>query len=113
MKPHKEQIGVCMDDHVAFLLQQQRDENVITIISSEEMQEECKRKDHTFYKKVFEALRDFEAVHLFGPKAAKDEIVRRIKSEKLSNIKVVNGSADEKMNDKGKIAFINNFFGVK
>jgi hypothetical protein len=116
---YKNEIGVCVDYGVAYLLEERNDENIITIIKSDDVLEEIGvhekklRKDHAFFKRIFDSIRDFESVSLFGPTSAKNEILQRIRANKLSHIKIENNSADEKITENQKIDFINRYFEAK
>jgi hypothetical protein len=116
---YKNEIGVCVDYGVAYLLEERNDENIITIIKSDDALEEIGihekklRKDHAFFKRIFDAIRDFETVSLFGPTSAKNEILQRIRANKLSHIKIENNAVEEKITENQKIDFINRYFEAK
>lgn len=116
---HKHEIGVCVDEAVAYLLEERSDENLITIIKADEPEEadnsappKGHRKDHAYYKKVFDIIQDFEKVSLFGSLSARNEILRRLRAKKLNHILVTNNSGD-KVTESQKIDFINGFFKVR
>jgi hypothetical protein len=111
-----------MDESVAYLLEEKNDENIITIIEAEDeaqpVQEDTnspaqrrRKKNHAFFKKVFEAVKDFDKVLLFGPVSARMEILNRIRASKLSHIEILNKSAGDIITENQKIEFINQYFG--
>jgi hypothetical protein len=119
----KSKIGVCLDYSIAYLLEEKNEEKVITIIESEddeiidsieandEIPEKRHRKDHIFFKKIFDMVKGFDKVMLFGPASVKNEILKRIKAHKLVNIEVFNNPNQDKVTDNEKFEFINNYFG--
>lgn len=118
---HKTKIGVCMDEGVAYLLEEKNDENVITIIGADESPETDMAilnvnrrksvKDHAFFKKIFEIIKDFDTVFLFGTASVKNEILSRIKANKLLDIEIQNFQlSDDNITENEKIEFINRYF---
>ena len=118
---HKTQIGVCMDYSIAYLLEEKNEEKVITIIEADsEMLVNNQgddnnnirtgRKDSVFFKKVFEIVKDFDKVFLFGPVSAKNELLHRIKANKLLHIEIQNNPTGDKITENQKIDFINKYF---
>ena len=113
----KSKIGVCMDHCIAYLLEEKNEEKVITIIEAELCVDDkgttAKRRrsmDAAFFKKVFEIVKDFDEVLLYGPASAKREIVNQIKANKLFNIEIQTKSTSELITESQKIKFINNYF---
>ncbi len=117
---HKTKIGVCMDNTVAYLLEQKNHERVITIIEANEDEDldldhtpaQPTRKDHKFFKKVFEMIKDFDKVSLFGPAAAKRELLNRIRANKLFHIEIQNNPIEDNVTENQKIEFINEYFST-
>ena len=117
---YKHEIGVCVDEAVAYLLEERNDENLITIIKADESEEtdstqsgKHQRKDHVYYKKVFDMIQDFDKVLLFGPTKSKNEIIRRIRAKKLNHILVQNNNPEGNVTQNEKFEFINGFFKSK
>lgn len=110
---NKNEIGVCIDEGVAYILEEKKDENLITIIKADEPDTETRQaKDRSFYKKVIEQIQDFEIISLFATSKARNEIVRRIRAKKLDHI-VVQKNATETVTENQKIDFINGYFKAK
>lgn len=115
---HKTKIGVCMDYSIAYLLEEKNEEKVITIIEAESeetvadsaVDKKKHIKDHAFFKKVFDMIKDFDKVALFGPEAAKRELLNRIMARKDLHIEVLNKKSDERITEMQKIRFINDYF---
>lgn len=103
----KKEIGVCFDNGVAYLLESKNDENVITIIEDDDSQ-----KKHTFFRKVFNVIKDFDKIALFGPAYAKNEMVFRLKKDKLTDVEVVTYPVDDKITENQKIDFIQGYFNT-
>lgn len=120
---HKTKIGVCIDDSVAYLLEEKNEQNVITIIeagendpataflSQDEPVHDKQRQRHLFFKRIFDAIRDFDKIAFCGPASARREILNRIKANKLLNIEFQNTPENEKITENQKIEFISNYFG--
>ncbi len=120
---HKTKIGVCVDDGVAYLLEEKNDEKVITIINADEdididleddfediiVQSPQLRRKQAFYYRVFDIIRNFDKISLFGTASAKREIMSRIRAHKL-NIEIQNNPLEEKITENHKIEFINQYF---
>ena len=104
---HKTKIGVCLDHSVAYLLEDKNDEHVITIIEADETE-----KKNNFYRKVFEIVKDFDKVALFGPESVKNELIHRIVENKLLNIEIQNNPIEERITENQKIEFINQYFNT-
>ena len=119
---NKTQIGVCMDYSVAYLLEEKNDERVITIIEADVAsaadvvsaeivsQVNPNGKNHGFYKKVFELIKNFDRVSLYGPTPVRNEILNRIKANKLLNIEILTNPVEGKITENQKIDFINAYF---
>ena len=115
---HKTKIGVCLDHSIAYLLEEKNEEKVITIIQSEaaaqneieasEIQEGT--RDTSFYKKVYDIVRDFDKVSLFGTETAKKELIGRLKADRLYNIEILNPRRTSSITENQKIRFINEYF---
>lgn len=65
-----------------------------------------------FYKKLGEAIRNFDQVVLFGPTNAKAELFNSLKTDhRFENIKIDVQQAD-KMTEKQLHAFVKNYFSA-
>jgi hypothetical protein len=117
---HKTKIGVCMDAGIAYLLEEKNDENVITIIEAEQDKpaaEDSKyktrvRNEKAFYKKVFDFVKDFDKVALFGPAKIKNELINRIRANEFLKIEIQNNPIEDKITENQKIDFINQYFST-
>ena len=119
---NKTKIGVCMDYSVAYLLEEKNDERVITIIEADiasasdvlsaeiVSQTNPNGKNHGFYKKVFEMVKNFDRISLYGPTPVRNEILSRIRANKLLNIEILSKTVDGKITENQKIDFINAYF---
>ena len=103
----KKKIGVCLDEGIAYLLEEKNDENVITIIQTDDS--EIK---HTHLMKVFEIVQDFDKISLFGSSAAKNELIHRINNNKLLNIEIQNHQSTDKITENQRFDFINSYFNT-
>ena len=66
-----------------------------------------------YYKKLGEAIRNFDDVVLFGPTNAKSELLNVLRTDhRFENIKIEVHSAD-KMTDNQQHAFVKEYFGPK
>ena len=114
---HKTKIGVYLDEKIAYLLERKNEEKVITIIEADDEGERenvitrrTNRKNHAFFKKVFELVRDFDRVFLYGPESAKRELLNRIRAERGLQIEILNGNREDKVTDHQKYQFITEYF---
>ncbi len=112
---HKSKIGVYLDEKIAYLLERKNEEKVITIIEAEDDEDRSlpnkrNRKNHAFFKKVFELVRDFDRVFLYGPEGAKRELLNRIRAERGLQIEILNGNREDKVTDVQKYQFITEYF---
>jgi hypothetical protein len=122
---HKTKIGVCVDDGVAYLLEEKNDEKVITIIDADEettidnieeiedttiIQTPYMKKKQAFYYRVFVIIKNFDNISLFGTASAKRELMTRIRAHKLNHIEIENNPLEEKITENHKIEFINQYF---
>ena len=105
--PFKDNIGVCLNDQMAFVLERRSDENLITVISAED---QSKPNLNAYYKKVFDSLRDFRHIRLFGPKKSTNEIERRIKAHKLDFTTILDAHPEETPAQDKRIDFSNEYF---
>ena len=109
---HKTKIGVCMDYAVAYLLEEKNHEKVITIIEADEEPKAAPHKRHQeFFKKVYDLIKDFDKVALFGPAAVKRELLSRIKAGKLP-IEIQNNPIEDNVTETQKFDFINEYFST-
>lgn len=123
---HKNEIGVCVDKNIAYLLEEKNDENLITIIKADDpgdsepakqtydaLRPKKKLRKNEFYRKVFEMIRDFDKVSLFGPTSAKKEMMRLLNASQVSKINLEESEDDEEITESQKIDFINRYFNEK
>ncbi len=108
-----------MDNSVAYLLEEKNHERVITIIEADDDDDltmdpmaHPARKDHKFFKKVFDMVKDFDKVSLFGPASAKRELLNRIRANKLFHIEIQNNPIEDNVTETQKIDFINEYFST-
>ena len=111
---HKTKIGVYLDERIAYLLESKNEEKVITIIEADDEGENYvmrpQSRNRAFIKKIFDLVRDFDRVFLYGPEAAKRELLNRIRSERGLQIEILNGNREEKVSDTQKYQFISEYF---
>lgn len=127
MKTNK-RVGIWMDHSAAILMELANDTIVKSNIESEYTNQE---KEFTFtknenvlhnkeqqlrlnyYKKLSDAIRNFQEVLLFGPTDAKKELLNMLKADHLfAEIKIELKQAD-KMTENQMNAFVKEHFGVK
>lgn len=101
---NKTRIGVCVEDHMAYLLEEKNEENVITIIEAQPSDH-----NHAFLKKVYEIVKHFDKIFLFGPANIKNKLIGRIRANTL-RIEIMNDPVEGKITDNQKIDFINQYF---
>lgn len=109
---HKTKIGVCMDYKVAYLLEEKNHEKVITIIEADEEEASTNpNRKQDFFKKVYEMIKDFDKVALFGPAQVKRELMNRIRASKHP-IEIQNNPIEDNVTENQKIDFINEYFST-
>ncbi|MBF0695553.1 MAG: hypothetical protein IR153_10915 [Flavobacterium sp.] len=121
---HKTKIGVCVDEGIAYLLEEKNDEKVITIIDADEeiasnrddefedtvVMSPYMRRKQSFYHRIFESIKNFDTISLFGTPSAKRELLLRIRANNLNEVEIVNNPLEEKITENHKIEFINRYF---
>lgn len=123
---HKNEIGVCVDKDIAYLLEEKNDENLITIIKADDpidselakqtddgLRPKKRLRKNDFYRRVFEMIRDFDKVSLFGPTSAKKEMIRLLNASQVSKISIEENEDEEEVTENQKIDFINRYFNEK
>jgi len=110
---HKYEIGVCLNEDVAYLLKEKYDENLITIIHADEQDADRKTRNRkqAFFKRIFEMIRDFEKVSLCGPASVKTEIKKLFRDNSLKDVQI-DESDGEEITESQRIEFINSYFGT-
>jgi NAD(P)H-flavin reductase len=115
---HKNEIGVCLDEDVAYLLEEKYDENLITIIHADDDQgkkparNKSRNRKQAFLKKIFELIRDFDKVSLCGPTTVKTEIKKLFKDNSVKEVQI-NESEGEEITESQKLDFINHYFDAR
>ena len=124
----KKQIGIWMDHSVAHLMELTNDVITTNTIASEfthEVKEDSLNKSenlmhnkeqhlqHSFYKKIGEAIKNHDRVVLFGPTDAKNELSNFLKEDRhFENIEIDVEDAD-KMTENQQHAFVKAHFNSK
>ena len=115
---HKNEIGVCLDEVVAYLLEEKYDENLITIIHADDndgksaAKAKLKNRKQAFFKKIFEIIRDFDKVSLCGPASVKSEIKKLFKDNSVREVQINENESDE-VTETEKLEFINHYFEAR
>jgi stalled ribosome rescue protein Dom34 len=74
------------------------------------MHNDEQQKQHAYYKKIGDAIKQYDAVVLFGPTHAKEELANFLKEDKhFEKIKIDIRHAD-KMTDNQQHAFVKDYF---
>ena len=118
-------LGIWMDHSNAHLIQFSNDSFITSIIESKNMQDENahdmsrgekmmhnkeQQRDSDYYKKLAEAIRNYESVILFGPTNAKAELHNILKADhRFADIKIEVKQAD-KMTENQEQAFVKEHF---
>ncbi len=118
-------IGIWMDHSSANLMEFSKEAIETKIIHSkftfEEKQESTKKgehvmhnkeqhKQHDYYKKLGEEIKNYNAVLLFGPTSAKSELHNLLKADhRFENIKIETQQTD-KMTENQQHAFVRDHF---
>ncbi len=121
----KKQLGIWMDHSSAHIMELNSDVITTEIIRSEftpEVKTETLHKNenlmhnkerhlqHSYYKKISEAIKDHDNVVIFGPTSAKSELVNLLKEDRhFENINIEIEEAD-KMTENQQHAFVKNHF---
>jgi hypothetical protein len=114
---HKHEIGVCVDEDIAYLLEEKNDENLITIIHADESDAispakiKTKSRKQAFLKKIFENIRDFDKISLCGPAAVKAEIKKLFRENSVKEVQIEESEGDE-ITESQKLDFINEYFST-
>jgi len=115
---HKYEIGVCLDEDVAYLLEEKFDEHLITIIHADDETEpeavktKSRSRKQRFLRRIFEMIRDFDKISLCGPAAVKSEIKKLFKENSLRAVQIDESEADE-VTESQKLEFINAYFQTR
>ncbi len=131
MKKAIKRLGIWMDHSSAYLMELTTDSIETTVIESEFTHEERQRslgsfgmnegqmhhkerqKQAAYYKKLGEAIVNYEDVIIFGPTDAKVELLNSIKADNhFANIKIAIEQAD-KMTENQKRAFVKDYFSKR
>jgi nitrogenase subunit NifH len=121
----EKRIGIWMDHSTAHLIEFTTDPLETTSIESEftheQKEQSLNKSEHVmhnkeqheqagYYKKLGEAIRNYDEVILFGPTNAKVELHNVLKKDHLfSNIKIETQQAD-KMSEPQQHAFVKDYF---
>lgn len=74
------------------------------------MHNDEQQKQHAYYDKLGDVIKNYDRVVLFGPTSAKEELFNRIKKDRaFEKIKIEIKHAD-KMTDNQQHAFVKNYF---
>lgn len=124
MKKHK-QLGIWMDHSHAFLIEitdesieeksiisefshQQKDDNLNR--SEKIMHSKEQHQQAGYYKKLGDAIKNYQEVILFGPTDAKNELLNLLRADHLfENIKIEVKHSD-KMMEYQRYAFVREYF---
>lgn len=117
MEIKKTKIGVCLDYTIAFLLEEKEDENLITIIRAEDdtQPQQSKpvtrrRRNKEFVQKVYDLVKTYDRVSLFGTEAARLDFLRTIRNGKRKDIEVNSIPLGKGKPEEQRINFINSYF---
>ncbi len=118
-------LGIWMDHSVAHLMDATSEPIVSKKIESEFTHQERERtlekgehmmhnaeqqKQHAYYKKLGDAIKNYDQVVVFGPTKAKDELMNILKADRhFENIKIEVKHAD-KMTENQQHAFVKDHF---
>jgi predicted RNA-binding protein len=109
-KKKTKKIGVCVDESVAYLLLEKNEDKIITIIEADaELDDAYGGRAIAFSKRIFDLVKDFDKIFLFGPERVKRELLLRIKTNKLK-IEIQHSNFAETITDHQKYTFINEYF---
>jgi nitrogenase subunit NifH len=118
-------LGIWMDHSSAHLMDATSEPIVSKKIESEFTRQEKERtldkgehmmhnaeqqKQHAYYKKLGDAIKNYDQVVVFGPTKAKDELMNILKADRhFENIKIEVKHAD-KMTENQQHAFVKDYF---
>lgn len=121
----KKHMGIWMDHSTAHLMDATTTPIVTKTIKSEFTHQEKERtavkgefmmhndeqqKQHAYYKKLGDAIKNYDEVLIFGPTHAKEELVNLLKTDRhFENIKIDVKHAD-KMTENQQHAFVKDYF---
>jgi hypothetical protein len=119
------QLGIWMDHSSAHLMDANTASIVTKTIQSEFNHQEKERtavkgefmmhndeqqKQHAYYKKIGDAIKNYDRVLLFGPTQAKEELANMLKADRhFEKIKIDIKHAD-KMTENQQHAFVKDYF---
>lgn len=118
-------LGVWMDHSTAHLMDVSGETITSTRIESEfthrektrtlekgeyMMHNDEQQKQHAYYKKIGDAIRNYDQVIVFGPTSAKNEFHNMLKGDRhFENVRIEVKSAD-KMTENQQKAFVKDYF---
>lgn len=124
MKTRKH-LGIWMDHSIAHLMDASTDTIVSSTIKSEFTHEEKERTltkgehmmhnteqqgQHAFYKKLGDAIRNYDQVVLFGPTKAKEELTNLLKADHNFVKIIIEVKPADKMTENQQHAFVKEYF---
>lgn len=124
MKTRKH-LGIWMDHSVAHLMDATNDtivsstiksefthrERVRTLIKGEHMMHNTEQQgQHAFYKKLGEAIKNYDQVALFGPSKAKEELANLLKEDRSFEKIIIEVKHADKMTENQQHAFVKDYF---
>jgi stalled ribosome rescue protein Dom34 len=119
--------GIYMDHANAYLITfpaELMEEEITSAFTHEEKVSSLSKSEHlmhnkeqheqsAYYKKLGDAIRNYDEVLLFGPTEAKSELLNLLKTDHLfNNIKIALENTD-KLNDQEQQEFVNAYFSKK
>jgi len=124
----KKQLGIWMDHSVAYLTELNHDTLVTETIESKPksqvnpndlyFKDESHQlnKDHSilsaYYKKLGEAIQNFDEVLLFGPTDAKSELLNQLKADHLFDKIRIDAVPADKMTENQQQTFVKEHFNT-
>jgi len=123
MKKQK-QLGICMDHSSALIMELTNNMIISTEFESESIKKieienednhEIKGKEEqqtqsAYYKRISDIIRNYEAVLLFGPTDAKNELFNLIKVDHDFDNILIELRTTDKMTENQMFAFVKDFF---
>jgi hypothetical protein len=74
-------------------------------------QKRLKHQEHVYLKNIFNAVKSFEQILIFGPASMKKHLQKHLEEEHLTRGKVIDVVTAEKMTDNQLIAFVREYYG--
>lgn len=121
----RKHLGIWMDHSTAHLMDASNDTIVKSIINSEftpqekhqslskgeyKMHNTEQHEHHAFYKKLGEAIKDYDQVVLFGPTKAKEELANLLKEDRSFEKIIIEVKHADKMTENQQHAFVKDYF---